>query len=314
MNQGTEWYRHMGDEKSRMGNNHKKKKENITSRNGRGGGNGGGGGNDIAGLVVAAVGFIAVVTFSIIKHRTKPKPKPQNSLDQKCDTSIEDHEIETNQGLHALLQPSTNTTKDLDVAPCQAMITDEKSINHIFIEEEKIESVSEIKIINEVVASETSFHHDEIVLSDYFNSESAVSEAEKIEDDDDDEAVSEIVEEKDCSLNEGGKIDLQNEEEHVAEKTDTEVVDDDVQNEEHVAEETDTEVVDDDHVNVEPEITSEEEGNLSMEVTYQDYQSILVSNSNQFSTLLMLLPGLLLLLVLLLLMHFTKTIFSAIGP
>lgn len=115
MNQGTNSYRHMGDEKLRMRNNHRKKKENITCRNGRGGG--GGGGNDIAGLVVAAVGFIAVVTFSIIKHTTKPKPKPQNSLDQKCDNSIEDHEIETNQGLHALLQPSTTTTKDEDVAP-----------------------------------------------------------------------------------------------------------------------------------------------------------------------------------------------------
>ncbi|XP_058742547.1 uncharacterized protein LOC131615048 [Vicia villosa] len=292
MNQGTYWYRHMGEEKLRMRNNHKKKKENITCRNGRGGGSGGGGGNDIAGLVVAAVGFIAVVTFSIIKHATKPKPKPQNSLGEKCNKSIEDHEIETNQCLHALLQPSTTTTKDEDGAPCEA-ITDTKSINNSFIEKEKIESVSDIKTISEVLVSETSFHHDEIVLSDDFNSESAVSETEKV-DDDDDEAVSEIVEEKDCSLNEGGKIDVQNEE-HVAEKVDTEVAEDD------------------DDVNVEPEITSqEEEGNLSMKVNDQDHGSVLVSNSNQFSTLLLLLPGLLLLLVLLLLMHFTKYIFSAI--
>lgn len=116
MNQGTNWYRHMGDGKIRMGNNHKKKKENITSFNGGGASGGNGGGNDIAGLILAAVGFIAVVTFSITKHRTKPKPKPQNSLDQKFNKSIEDHEIETNQGFHALLQPSTATTKDQDVA------------------------------------------------------------------------------------------------------------------------------------------------------------------------------------------------------
>lgn len=116
MNQGTYWYRHMGDEKIRMGNNHKKKKENITSLNGGGASGGNGGGNDIAGLILAAVGFIAVVTFSITKHRTKPKPKPQNSFDQKFNNNIEDHEIETNQGFHALLQPSTTTTKDQDVA------------------------------------------------------------------------------------------------------------------------------------------------------------------------------------------------------
>ncbi|CAK8572768.1 unnamed protein product [Lathyrus sativus] len=291
MNQGTNWYRHMG-------NNHKKKKENIT---GRKGGGGGGGGNDIAGLIVAVVGFIAVVTFSITKHRTKPKPKPQNSLDQKCNKNIEDHEIETNEGLHALLQPSTIITKDEDVAPCQVMITDAKSINHTFIEEEKIESVSEIETISEVV-SETSFHHDEIVLSDDFNSESVVSEAEKMDDDDDEAVVSEIVEEIDCSSN----TIL-----HTAEKQDFDSKDEGgdigMQNEEHVAEKTDTEVADEDDVNVEAEITCEDDMND------QDHEPILVSNSNQFSTLLLLLPGLLLLLVLLLLMHFTKNIFSAIG-
>lgn len=147
-----------------------------------------------------------------------------------------------------------------------------------------------------VLVSETSFHHDEIVLSDDFNSESAVSEVDKVNDDDDDEAVSEIVEEKDCSLNEGVEIDVQSEE-HVEEKTDTELADDED---------------DDDNVNIEPEITFEEEGNLSMEVNDQDHQSIFVSDSNHFSTLLLLLPGLLLLLVLLLLMHFTKYVFSAI--
>ncbi|KAI5399116.1 uncharacterized protein LOC127091209 [Lathyrus oleraceus] len=308
MNQGTNWYRHMGDGKIRMGNNHKKKKENITSFNGGGASGGNGGGNDIAGLILAAVGFIAVVTFSITKHRTKPKPKPQNSLDQKFNKSIEDHEIETNQGFHALLQPSTATTKDQDVALCEA-ITDAKSINHTFIEEDKIESVYETKTISEVV-SETSFHHDEIVLSDDFNSESAVSEAEKM-DDDDDEAASEIVTEKNCSwntiLNTAEKQDLSSKDE--GEKID-------MQNEEHGGEKTDTEVAAaaDVIVEAETEITSEEkEGNLAMEVNDQDHESILVSNSNQFSSLLLLLPGLLLLLVLLLLMHFTKNIFSAIG-
>jgi len=113
------WHRNMEDERIRMGTNHKKKNKNLRHRNKS---DGGGGGGNIAGLALAVVGFIAVVSLSFInKNRKKgseSNPKPQKaSLDKKC-KSHEDHEIETKQGLDALVQPSCSiTTTKGDSAP-----------------------------------------------------------------------------------------------------------------------------------------------------------------------------------------------------
>lgn len=291
------WHRNMEDERIRMGTNHKKKNKNRNKSDG------GGGGGNIVGLALAVVGFIAVVSLSLInKNRKKgsesnPKPKPQKaSLDKKC-KSHEDHEIETKQGLDALVQPSCSiTTTKGDSAPCN-VTTDTKSINHTLIQEEKIGIVPNINTITEVVS--TISFQEEIVLSDDSNSESAASShdsrideeclaslgAEKVEDN----VVSDIVEEKYCSsetiLN-GAEIGIRNEE--------------------HVEAETETEVTND-GVNVKPEITSDEKGKSSMEVNDQ-HQPISVSDSFQLTTLLMLLPGLILLLVLLLLMYLTQKV------
>jgi hypothetical protein len=164
-------------------------------------------------------------------------------------------------------------------------------------QEEKVDIVSNINNIGEVVSA-TSFQ-EEIVLSDDSNSESGVSshdsrieedclaslELEKVDDDD-------IVEEEDCSsksilINSKDKQDFNS------------------KNEEHAeANTTDTEVGND-VVTIENEITCDENGNLDMKVNDED-QPILVSNSFQLTTLLMLLPGFLLLLVLLLLMLLTQ--------
>jgi preprotein translocase subunit SecD len=169
-------------------------------------------------------------------------------------------------------------------------------------QEEKIDTVSNINNIGEVVSA-TSFQK-EIVLSDEINSESGVSSHDsRIDEDclaslevvkvDDDDMVSEIVEEKeDCSskailINSKDKQDFNS------------------KNEEHAeANTTDTEVGND-VVTIENEITCDENGNLDMKVNDED-QPILVSNSFQLTTLLMLLPGFLLLLVLLLLMLLTQ--------
>ncbi|GAU31635.1 hypothetical protein TSUD_38320 [Trifolium subterraneum] len=243
------WHHNMGDERMRMKTNHKKKNKNLISHNVSDGSSRGGGNNGIAGLVLAVAGFIAIVSLSLInKNRTKgsesnPKPKPLKKQ--------EDQEIEINQGLHALLQPSSSTTIIKDTAPCHET-TDIKSINHTFIQEEKIDTVTNINDITEVVSA-TSFQ-EEIVLSDDSNSESGVSshdsitnedclaslEVEKVDDDDD--IVSEIVEEKDClskatlinskdrqdfnSKDEEGTIEMQNEE-HVEANTNMEVNDED---------------------------------------------------------------------------------------
>ncbi|XP_045787335.1 uncharacterized protein LOC123882595 [Trifolium pratense] len=282
MNHAMKWHHIMGDEKLRMKSNHKKKNENLISRNVSEGGSRGGGGNEIAGLVLAVAGFIAVVSLSLInKNRKKgfesnPKPKPLKNQ--------EDQEIETNQGLHILLQPSSSTTKIKDTAPCHGTI-DTESINHTFIQEEKIDTVANINDVSEVVFA-TSFQ-EEIVLSNDSNSESGVSSHDSRIDEDclaslevekaDDGVVSEIVEEKDCSskailINSKDKQDFNSKDEGGTIE---------MQNEEH------------------------EEANTDMEVNDED-QAILVSNSFQLTTLLMLLPGLILLLVILLLMLLTQ--------
>jgi len=179
----------------------------------------------------------------------------------------------------------------------------DKLLQFDLFQKEKIGTVPDNNTITEVVS--TISFQEEIVLSDDSNSESAASShdsrfdeeclaslgAEKVNDD----VVSYIVEEKYCSsetiLNsnykeEGGKIDMQNEE-HVEAKTDTEVTND--------------------GVNVEPEITCDEKGNSSMEMNDQ-HQLISIFDSFQSTTLLMLLPGLILLLVLLLLMYLTQKV------
>jgi len=107
------WHRNMGDERIRMGTNHKKKNKNLRNRNKSDVGSSGG---NIAGLALAVVGFIAVVSLSLInKNRRKgsesnPKPKPQKASLDKRYKSHADHEIETKQGLNALVQPSCSTT------------------------------------------------------------------------------------------------------------------------------------------------------------------------------------------------------------
>lgn len=159
------------------------------------------------------------------------------------------------------------------------------------------------------MVSATSVNHQEIVLSDDSYSESATStqdsgtggidenshdsesqnveleihenlqsiEAETVNDD-------AVVSEPDFdSKDEEEKIEMQQNEEHVAGKTESEVT-----------KETES---------VETEITCYENGNLSMEVNGDEP---LVSHSFQLTTLLMLLPGLFLLLILLLLMHLTQ--------
>jgi hypothetical protein len=105
MYQAMKWHHSMRDERMRMKTNHKKKNKNLISHEVSHGVNRGG---DIAGLVLAVAGFIVVVSLSLInKNRTKgsesnPKPKPLKKQ--------ENQEIETNQGLHTLLQPSSSTT------------------------------------------------------------------------------------------------------------------------------------------------------------------------------------------------------------
>ncbi|KAK2403558.1 hypothetical protein QL285_052981 [Trifolium repens] len=231
MYQAMKWHHSMRDERMRMKTNHKKKNKNLISHDVTHGVNRGG---DIAGLVLAVAGFIVVVSLSLInKNRTKgsesnPKPKPLKKQ--------EDQEIETNQGLHALLQPSSSTTTIKDATPCYGT-TDTKSINHTFIQEEKVDIVSNINNIGEVVSA-TSFQ-EEIVLSDDSNSESGVSshdsrieedclaslELEKVDDDD-------IVEEEDCSsksilINSKDKQDFNSKNEKQAEaNTDNEVAND----------------------------------------------------------------------------------------
>lgn len=88
----------------------------------------GGGGNEIAGLLMfggalAAAAFVAVVSFAFNKNKTKdaaihPKPKPRHQQQLSLENSEEDdHEIETIQeGLGALLQPSTTPTNDGDAS------------------------------------------------------------------------------------------------------------------------------------------------------------------------------------------------------
>lgn len=179
----------------------------------------------------------------------------------------------------------------------------DKLLQFNLFQEEKIGTVLDNNTITEVVS--TISFQEEIVLSDDSNSESAASShdsrideeclaslgAEKVEDN----VVSDIVEEKYWSSE---TIPNSNYKDNGAEIG--------IQKEEHAEAKTDTEVTND-GVNVEPEITSDEKGNSSMEVNDQ-HQPISVADSFQLTNLLMLLPGLILLLVLLLLMYLTQKV------